>query len=58
MRNYLIPVRNDSTGEVRIVEVQSGFDIDAQVTALHRLFKQDGWRRATALQPVSEPELA
>ena len=49
--SYDIPVRNESTGEVRIVVVQSQFYVDAQVAALHRLFKEEGWRKATALQP-------
>jgi hypothetical protein len=48
---YLIPVRNEYTGEVRVVEVQSAHDADAQIQALHQLFKQEGWRKATALRP-------
>jgi hypothetical protein len=53
----LIPVRNESTGEVRVVEVESVHDADAQIAALHQLFKQEGWRKATALQPeaLAEP---
>lgn len=51
MQTFLIPVRNETTGEVRIVEVQSGYDADAQIAALHRLFKEEGWRKARALRP-------
>lgn len=50
MQKFLIPVRNEFTGEVRVIEVQSGYETDAQVEALHRLFKQHGWCKATALR--------
>jgi hypothetical protein len=55
---FQIPVRNETTGEVRVVEVQSGHDADAQILALHLLFKQEGWRKATAMRPafLDEPE--
>ena len=58
MHKYLIPVRNESTGEVRIVEVESGFHADAQIQALHQLFQQEGWRKATALRPEVQLESA
>ena len=58
MDTYLIPVRNEHTGEVRTVEVQSGHDADAQIVALHQLFKQEGWRKATALPPEMRLESA
>ena len=58
MHKYLIPVRNEYTGEVRVVEVESGHDADAQIVALHQLFKQEGWRKATALRPESLAEPA
>jgi hypothetical protein len=51
VRTYDIQVRNETTGEVRVVAVESDFDVDAQVAALHRLFHEEGWRRATALKP-------
>jgi hypothetical protein len=51
VRTYDIQVRNEATGEIRVVEVQSEFDVDAQVAALHRLFHEEGWRRATAMKP-------
>ncbi len=46
---YQIPVRNDDTGEIRIVEVSSAYEVDAQIEALQQLFKRDGWRKCTAL---------
>lgn len=46
---YQIPVRNDDTGEIRIVEISSSYEVDAQVEAVQQLFKQDGWRKCTAL---------
>jgi len=56
MQRYLIQVRNEFTGDVRVIEVHSGHGADAQVTALHLLFKQEGWRKATALLPEMAPE--
>jgi hypothetical protein len=53
---YRVPVRNEWTGEVRIVEVLSGYGADAQVTALSMLFQQESWRKAIALQPEAEPD--
>ncbi len=58
MRKYLIPVRNETTGEVKVVEILSGHDADAQVSALLQLFKQEGWRKATALRPEALLESA
>ena len=54
MFEYQIPVRNDDTGEVRIVEVSSTYEVDAQVEALQQLFKRDGWRKCTALHAEAE----
>lgn len=51
MDKYLIPVRNELTGEVRFVEILSTHYGDAQVEALQRLFRTEGWRKATALVP-------
>lgn len=53
VHRFLVSVRNDCTGEIRTVEVQSTHGADAQVEALHQLFKQEDWRRATAMQPES-----
>jgi hypothetical protein len=50
---YQVPVRNDDTGEVRVVEVSSAYEVDAQVEALQQLFKQDGWRKCTASRAES-----
>jgi hypothetical protein len=47
---YQVPVRNDDTGEVRVIEVSSAYEVDAQVEALQQIFKSDGWRKCTALQ--------
>ena len=52
----MIPVRNEVTGEVRVVEVSSGHAVDAQVSALHLLFRLEGWRKAIALPPESQME--
>jgi len=52
VRQYDVQVRNETTGEVRVVEVHSNFDVDAQIAALHRLFHEEGWRQATALKPL------
>lgn len=53
---YFVPVRNEATGEVRIVEVVSSFGPDAQVEALQHVFKSEGWRKATALPPAFQAE--
>ncbi len=58
MHKFLIPVRNEATGELRIVEVLSAYHADAQVEALHQLFRQEGWRKATALMPERQLEIA
>jgi len=48
---FLVPVRNEFTGEVRIVPICCAYDKDAQVEALRELFLREGWRKATALEP-------
>ncbi len=58
MQKYLIPVQNETTGELRVVEVLSAYHTDAQVEALHQLFQQEGWRKARALKPEVQFELA
>jgi hypothetical protein len=52
---YQVPVRNDDTGEVRVIEVSSAYEVDAQVEALQQLFKSEGWRKCTALhaEPIA-----
>lgn len=57
METYLVPVRNEFTGEIRVVEILSNYQADAQIEALQRLFKQEGWRKATALQPEGNSDL-
>jgi hypothetical protein len=51
VQSYRVPVRNEHTGEVRVVEICSGYGTDAQIEALQTLFRQEGWRKAVALQP-------
>ena len=53
---FLVPVRNEFTGEVRVVPVTSNYDADAQIEALHRLFHLEGWSKATALAPEREAQ--
>ena len=48
---FLVPVRNELTGEVLVVEIASSYLVDAQVSALQQVFKREGWRKATALRP-------
>ena len=50
---YQVTVRNEVTGEVRTLEVSSSHATDAQITALQRLFKEDGWRRAKAMPALA-----
>ena len=57
VQKFVIPVRNEFTGEVRLVEVVSGYYADAQVEALHVLFKREGWRKATALHATHDVDL-
>jgi hypothetical protein len=54
----MVQVRNEFTGEVRVIEVQAEYFRDAQVIALVQLFHVDGWRKATALIPQSSTEAA
>ncbi len=51
MHSFQVPVRNEHTGEIRVVEILSGHVADAQIEALERLFHQEGWRKAVALRP-------
>lgn len=51
MTEFFVPVRNEFTGEVRVVPVLSDYHADAQVEALHTVFRTEGWSKATALLP-------
>jgi hypothetical protein len=55
---FFIPVRNELTGEVRVVEVAAEYFVDAQVVALQRLFQDEGWRKALALAPEAATQVA
>lgn len=51
VHTYLVPVRNELTTEVRVVEVVCHHPADAQMEALSRLFHELGWRKTCALDP-------
>lgn len=51
MHSFQVPVRNEHTGEIRVIEILSGHETDAQIEALERLFREEGWRKAVALAP-------
>jgi hypothetical protein len=53
-----VPVRNEITGEVRVVEILASYHVDAQVEALHLLFREEGWRSARALRPYTAAQEA
>lgn len=55
---YTVQVRNEFTGEVRVIEVQADYFRDAQIAALAQLFHSEGWRKATALVPELSAEAA
>ena len=48
---FLVPVRNEHTGEVRVVEIASAYAADAQIEALYQVFRESRWNKATALLP-------
>jgi hypothetical protein len=48
---YQVPVRNEATGEIRLIAVLSISAGEAQIEALRLLFREEGWRKATALVP-------
>jgi len=57
MQAFDVSVRNEFTGEVRVVQVSSCHEGDAQLLALHQLFEVEGWRKATAAPPSKlDPE--
>ena len=51
MEEYSVPVQNDLTGEVTTVQIECLSAKDAQIQALSVVFRRDGWRRASALEP-------
>ncbi len=53
---YSVTVRNEHTGEMRVVEVSSSFHTDAQIEALMILFHEEGWNKARALQVNDEAD--
>lgn len=48
---YRVAVRNEFTGEIRVVEILSICAVDAQIAALKQLFREEGWRKASAMTP-------
>ena len=48
MESYDVAVRNELTGEVATVSLDSSSPQDAQVAALVQQFRLCGWRNATA----------
>ncbi|HEX6508581.1 MAG TPA: hypothetical protein VF221_13210 [Chloroflexota bacterium] len=56
MFEYQIPVRNDDTGEIQVVEVLCTYEVDAQVEALQQLFRTNGWHRCTALRAEEQAQ--
>jgi hypothetical protein len=55
---FSIPVCNELSGEIRIVDIASEYFADAQVAALHRMFAAEGWRKAVALMPEARTQVA
>jgi hypothetical protein len=53
MEEYNVLVRNDLTGETRVVSVEALSAKDAQVEALTQCFRRDGWRVVSASEPES-----
>lgn len=53
MEEYSVLVQNELTGETTTVLVSSLCAKDAQVQALTLVFRRDGWRKASALEPQS-----
>lgn len=51
METYDILVRNEMTGEMATITVESSNNHDAQVEALVQCLRAHGWRRATAFCP-------
>ena len=51
MGDFHVAVRNDDTGELRVIQAAGMCELDAQIAALQELFAREGWRKATALLP-------
>ena len=51
MEEYCVPVQNDLTGETMTVQIESLSPKDAQIQALSLVFRREGWRKASALEP-------
>jgi hypothetical protein len=58
LEQYSVSVRNEDTGEVRVVEIVSEYFVDAQIVALQRMFKTEGWRKSVALTPEARTHVA
>ena len=52
MEIFDVTVRNELTGEVATLSIETSIAAEAQVDALVQLFDTRGWRKATALEPV------
>jgi hypothetical protein len=50
--DYLVIVTNDQTGAVQTLRLRSTGETDAQVEALHAMFRARGWRHCTASLPL------
>lgn len=55
MEDYDVPVQNDVTGETTTVQIESVSAKDAQIQALSLVFRQNGWRKASAREPHRTP---
>jgi len=55
---FSVSVRNELTAEIRTVAVPAEFAADAQIAALHMLFREEGWRKATAEIPAEKADAA
>jgi hypothetical protein len=51
MEEYSVTVLNELTGETTIVLIASVSAKDAQVLALTQVFREEGWRKASARVP-------
>jgi hypothetical protein len=51
VEEYNVLVRNELTGETKIVSIEALSAKDAQVEALTRCFRREGWRVVSASEP-------
>lgn len=58
MQLFDVVVRNEHTGEMVTLSIESSVGAEAQVQALTELFHTRGWNKATALSPVAREMLA